>query len=188
MHPFPDSLEEFTTHTQWATATSLVRDRPPHTSNDGVMLLDPVRSGFSPDDRVLASWSNSRHHPGNPEGVDYATLVAQLAVGGEYNYFLRTITSYIREHLDERLTVDQIAEAIHMNRSYLSTKFKKETGRSLSSYVIDTKLKKSMEYLRNTDKPIIEIVNLLGFSSQGYFQNVFKRHIGITPGQYRERD
>ena len=120
--------------------------------------------------------------------MDYATLVAQLAVGGEYNYFLRTITSYIREHLDERLTVDQIAEAMHMNRSYLSTKFKKETGRSLSSYVIDTKLKKSMEYLRNTDKPIIEIVNLLGFSSQGYFQNVFKRHIGITPGQYRERD
>ena len=120
--------------------------------------------------------------------MDYATLVAQLAVGGEYNYFLRTITSYIREHLDERLTVDQIAEALHMNRSYLSTKFKRETGRSLSSYVIDTKLKKSMEYLRNTDKPIIEIVNLLGFSSQGYFQNVFKRHIGITPGQYRERD
>ena len=114
--------------------------------------------------------------------------MAQQELGAEYNYFLRTITSYIREHLDERLTVDQIAEAMHMNRSYLSTKFKKETGRSLSSYVIDTKLKKSMEYLRNTDKPIIEIVNLLGFSSQGYFQNVFKRHIGITPGQYRERD
>ena len=72
LHPFPDSLEEFTTHTQWATATSLVRDRPPHTTNDGVMLLDPVRSGFSPEDRVLASWSNSRYHPGNPEGVDYA--------------------------------------------------------------------------------------------------------------------
>lgn len=75
LHPFPDSLEEFTTHTQWATATSLVRDRPPHTANDGVMLLDPVRSGFSPDDRVLATWSNSRYHPGNPEGVDYSTLV-----------------------------------------------------------------------------------------------------------------
>ena len=153
----------------------------------------PAEEALSLSDRYIQHSEKFEH----PEQIlnlqyhmimDYATLVAQLAVGGEYNYFLRTITSYIREHLDERLTVDQIAEAMHMNRSYLSTKFKKETGRSLSSYVIDTKLKKSMEYLRNTDKPIIEIVNLLGFSSQGYFQNVFKRHIGITPGQYRERD
>ncbi len=153
----------------------------------------PAEEALSLSDRYIQHSEKFEH----PEQIlnlqyhmimDYATLVAQLAVGGEYNYFLRTITSYIREHLDERLTVDQIAEAMHMNRSYLSTKFKKETDRSLSSYVIDTKLKKSMEYLRNTDKPIIEIVNLLGFSSQGYFQNVFKRHIGITPGQYRERD
>ena len=153
----------------------------------------PAEEALSLSDRYIQHSEKFEH----PEQIlnlqyhmimDYATLVAQLAVGGEYNYFLRTITSYLREHLDERLTVDQIAEAMHMNRSYLATKFKKETGRSLSSYVIDTKLKKSMEYLRNTDKPIIEIVNLLGFSSQGYFQNVFKRHIGITPGQYRERD
>ena len=153
----------------------------------------PAEEALSLSDRYIQHSEKFEH----PEQIinlqyhmlmDYATLVAQLAVGGEYNYFLRTITSYIREHLDERLTVDQIAKAMHMNRSYLSNKFMKETGRSLSSYVIDTKLKKSMEYLRNTDKPIIEIVNLLGFSSQGYFQNVFKKHIGITPGQYRERD
>ena len=46
---------------------------------------------------------------------------------------------------------------------------------------------KAQEYLRMTDRSLMEISTYLGFSSQGYFQNVFKKMTGLTPKEYRER-
>lgn len=76
LHPSPDAREAYTTHAQWAVAATLVRGRPPQSDHEGVTLLDPTRSGFGEDDRVLAAWADTRRHDGNPEGVDYTTLVA----------------------------------------------------------------------------------------------------------------
>lgn len=74
--PAAESRTAYVTHAQWVTAVEVVRSPPPHTQNSGVLLLDPIRSGFAADDRVLATWSESRAHEGNPEGVDHTTLVA----------------------------------------------------------------------------------------------------------------
>lgn len=119
--------------------------------------------------------------------MDYATLVAELLHGARYDKFMRSVTGYIREHLTENLNVEQMAEDLYISRSYLSTKFKKETGMTLTSYIQEQKIKKAKEYLKSTDKSVLEISTFLGFSSQGYFQNVFKRRTGMTPREYREQ-
>ncbi len=118
---------------------------------------------------------------------DFASLVAELNQGKRYNKFMRSVTEYVREHLTEDLSVEKIAKDLYVSRSYLSAKFKKESGMTLNSYITDQKIKKSMEYLKHTDKTILEISTFLGFSSQGYFQNVFKKHTGMTPGEYRSQ-
>ena len=119
--------------------------------------------------------------------MDFTSLVAELNQGKRYNKFMRDVTGYIREHLTDRVTVEQMAADLYVSRSYLSSKFKKETGTTISSYITEQKIKKAMEYLKHTDRSILDISTFLGFSSQGYFQNVFKKYTGMTPKAYREQ-
>lgn len=119
--------------------------------------------------------------------IDYTTLVHDIKKGDRYDKFMRSVTSYIREHLTDDFSVDQMAKDLYLSRSYLSTKFKKETGMTLSQYMQEQKIEKAKSLLKTTDRSILEIATYLGFSSQGYFQNVFKKCTGMTPKDYRNR-
>lgn len=66
--------------------------------------------------------------------IDYTTLVHDIKKGDRYDKFMRSVTSYIREHLTEEFSVDQMAKDLYLSRSYLSTKFKKETGMTPKDY------------------------------------------------------
>lgn len=71
------------------------------------------------------------------------------------------------------------------SRSYISKKFKKELGFDLSKFIVRRKLEEGKSLLAYTDKPISEISEYLCFSSQSYFQNLFKNKYGVTPYEYR---
>ena len=111
----------------------------------------------------------------------------RIKKGDRYDKFMRSVTGYIREHLTEEFSVDQMAQDLFLSRSYLSTKFKKETGMTLSQYIQEQKIEKAKSLLKTTDRSILEIATYLGFSSQGYFQNVFKKLTGMTPKEYRNQ-
>ena len=119
--------------------------------------------------------------------IDYTTLVNEIKKGDRYDKFMRSVTGYIRGHLTEEFSVDQMAQDLFLSRSYLSTKFKKETGMTLSQYIQEQKIEKAKSLLKTTDRSILEIATYLGFSSQGYFQNVFKKLTGMTPKEYRNQ-
>lgn len=117
--------------------------------------------------------------------LDYCTQVNELNHGRRYNEFMRNVASYVHNHLTEGINVDQMAKDLYMSRSYLSTKFKQESGITLTNYIQTQKIKKAKDFLKNTDRSILEISTYLGFSSQGHFQNVFKKHTNTTPNEYR---
>lgn len=117
--------------------------------------------------------------------MDFASRVQEITYGKRYDKFVRSITSYVREHLTEEINIDNMADELFISRSYLSSKFKKETGITLSQYIQEQRIKKAQELLKSSNKSILEISTFLGFSSQGYFQNVFKKVVGMTPREYR---
>lgn len=92
---------------------------------------------------------------------------------------------YIREHINQPLQADDIAAYVNLSTSYFLKRFKAETGFGLSEFIMNTKIDEACILLSYTDKSLTEISNYLYFSSQSYFQNVFKKITGITPGQYR---
>lgn len=94
--------------------------------------------------------------------------------------------NYIKANITSKLVAKDIAEALHTNEHYLFTKFKKETGVTLNVFINREKIKKACYFLLFTDKTLVEIATYLSFSSQNYFQAVFKQVTGKTPTEWRK--
>lgn len=94
---------------------------------------------------------------------------------------------YIKEHVNQPLQADDIAAQVNLSTSYFLKRFKTETGVGLSEFITQTKIEEACILLSYTDKSLTEISNYLYFSSQSYFQNVFKKVMGMTPGHYRNQ-
>ena len=95
---------------------------------------------------------------------------------------------YIRSHIHENLTVENLASALSLNASYLSKLFKQEMGITLSRYIRDQKINVACNMLRHLDESSLTIANYLGFSSQSHFIQVFKKSTGMTPEEYRRKN
>ena len=93
---------------------------------------------------------------------------------------------YIYLHLHETIEVSEIAAHVGLNRAYLSTLFKKEVKIPLSDYIRQKRVETAENMLKFSDFTLQEIGNYLAFHSQSHFVSVFKAHIGVTPGAYRQ--
>ncbi|MEZ7638550.1 AraC family transcriptional regulator [Streptococcus parasanguinis] len=120
--------------------------------------------------------------------IELTQKVAALKTGKTVSALVHQIFNYIATHINEPLTVNSLAHALYQNRSYLSRMFKKEMGKNLSDYIIERKLLEAKDLLRFSNRSISDISNFLAFSSQSYFQTVFKKKYGITPLQYRKQE
>ena len=96
-----------------------------------------------------------------------------------------TAINYIYEHLHTRITLASLASVTNLLPSYLSRIFKKETGYSVSDYILGKKLETAKSMLASSDYQIAEISASLAFPSQSYFTNLLKKDCGMTPREYR---
>ncbi|MCM1387877.1 MAG: AraC family transcriptional regulator [Bacillus sp. (in: Bacteria)] len=96
--------------------------------------------------------------------------------------------NFIRTHINEHITLNDVAAHIHRSPSYVTKKFQQELGIHASAYVTRCKLEEAKSMLSFTDKSLSEISSYLCFSSQSYFQNLFKKQYGMTPMQYRKQN
>ncbi|GBG05964.1 DNA-binding response regulator [Paenibacillus agaridevorans] len=92
---------------------------------------------------------------------------------------------YIRQHLQEKISVATLAGRIGYTESYFSHLYKKETGESIVEYMTRARLDKAKELLKSSDMKIYEIVELVGFMDPNYFTRQFKRFEGVTPLEYK---
>ena len=94
---------------------------------------------------------------------------------------------YIYEHLHQRITLPELAEQAGLTQNYLSALFKKETGRSVSDYVMDKRIEAAGNMLKFSDYSCADIGAILAFSSQSHFIRAFKARTGQTPRAWREK-
>ena len=95
------------------------------------------------------------------------------------------VIPYLEEHFAEAIPVPDIAAYAALNPQYLMRVFKKETGLSILEYVTELRMKKAAEILRETDWNNELIAERCGYISTNYFIRLFKKHYGMTPGEYR---
>lgn len=95
-------------------------------------------------------------------------------------------TSYIKEHICEKISLEQVADYVHLSKSYLSRIFKEEMSCNLITYINKVRVDKSKAYLLNENLSLTDVAMLTGFDDQSYFTKVFKKSVGISPGRFRE--
>lgn len=117
---------------------------------------------------------------------DYTRRVAHIQQPLSHAKTVRLINQYILSHLYEKITPAIIAENLHKNCSYLCTHFRKETGKTITCYIQESKIKEAQRLMSYRDFSLITIGEMLGFSSQSYFCSIFKKITGKTPNEYRE--
>ncbi len=113
-----------------------------------------------------------------------------LEVGrGEARYGtpIKDAIGYIDAHLEEPISMKQVAELTHLNASYFSVLFKEQTGVTFSDYLTRLRLQRAKELLVATRMPISEIAEKVGYGTAKYFIKVFKDNEGTSPRQYRSQ-
>lgn len=100
---------------------------------------------------------------------------------------VRQVQEYIESHLSQDVSLQAIADHVHLNPNYLSTIYKTQMGEGISDYLYNLRMEKSAYYLQNTGEKIYEISARLGFQNTNYFIKVFKKYYDSTPQEYRER-
>ena len=116
----------------------------------------------------------------------YTRMVAEKRSNNADSAFVNRVRTYVEDHLTEKITGQPLAGALGLNRAYLSAQFKRETGIGLNEYVHRMKIDEATRLLVVTDLPIAAMAARLGFSSQSYFQAIFKKVTGMNPSEYRE--
>lgn len=119
--------------------------------------------------------------------IDYTERAEKLRLGKTPTKLTTDIANYVQKHLTEPVDIDAPAKAVFVSRMHLAVKFKKETGRTLSDFVLKEKIEEGKRLLRYTDKSISAIAAYLGFSSQSHFANVFRKYANSSPKEYRLR-
>jgi two-component system, response regulator YesN len=98
---------------------------------------------------------------------------------------IKKLNKHIPENLSKDLSLDTLANLVYMNPSYLSTLYKQYTGKNISDYITELRVEKAKDLLQHTSFKIHEIAEEVGFSTSGYFTRFFKKHVGMTPQEYR---
>lgn len=87
----------------------------------------------------------------------------------------------------EEITVHELAEKLGYSDYYFTARFKAETGMTLKEYIREKRLDEACRMLKNTSRSIDQISEELGFLSRSYFGKIFKKRMGVTPGEYRRK-
>ena len=118
---------------------------------------------------------------------DYAKKVESLLEGADGSKLVKDVRNFIRHHLSEPIKTSDIAKALYISRSRLSSKFKEESGVTLIDFIHREKIEEAKRLLLYTDKTALSIAEYLGFSSQSHFTSLFRRYAGVPPLEYRKK-
>lgn len=127
-----------------------------------------------------------------PDMKNYLQYIVETAA--EYMNFIEQsqtvvdkIKNYLEQHYDEDISRMELAKTAYLNSDYLARLFKKETGKSLNTYLLEKRIERAKEMLSTSDVSINAISIQVGYDNFSYFSRLFKEKTGYSPKDYRKR-
>lgn len=99
---------------------------------------------------------------------------------------IRIAKEYVMEHFEEPITLETVCEDIGFSVNYFSMLFKKETGEGFAKYLTRVRMEEAKTLLRETNLPVAEICEKVGYSDRKHFTHTFHKAAGLNPAEYRK--
>lgn len=100
---------------------------------------------------------------------------------------IAAMRAFVEEHYMDPITTNDVAGSVYLSPTYANRCFVAECGITIFGYIVQYRLEKSKQFLRETDEHITRIAEYVGYSSKTSFYLAFKRHTGISPTEYRQQ-
>jgi YesN/AraC family two-component response regulator len=140
--------------------------------------------GGSPYDQLKSCYSLEQYKAFFHRFLSRSAAAVQ-AKKSETDVMTKFVMEYVEANYGNDLSLDAIAGKLGITGPYLSTYFKEKTGTNFSDYILNVRLNKAAEMLRETDLKVQEIASLVGYYTVASFNRVFKRFAGVTPSEFR---
>ncbi|TVY07553.1 response regulator transcription factor [Paenibacillus cremeus] len=115
-----------------------------------------------------------------------AVSSAQMEIDYSANPIVAEIQVYLSKNFENELSLSEISERFYLSETYLCELFKKQTGITLTGFLIAIRMKRAARLLLENEAPVQQVADMVGYSDYGYFGRLFKRFFGLTPSQYRK--
>ncbi|MEE0932140.1 MAG: AraC family transcriptional regulator [Clostridium sp.] len=118
--------------------------------------------------------------------IVYKSLCNRLVDKSKKTPIVIEVQKYInRNYHNEDLSISEVANSLGVSQTYLTRLFKRELKMTFADYLTNVRIKNAIILMRDPSLELYEIAELIGYSTQHYFSNVFKKHIGISPKDYK---
>jgi YesN/AraC family two-component response regulator len=145
----------------------------------------------APDDSVLEM--QSRFYDlmsllfANTTGLKNTAMEREKSALYRDDLAIKQMISFIQKHFNEKITLDEIAHAGAVCKNKCCRLFKQALRKSVFDYLLHFRIRQSLGYLANEKLSITDVALVSGFSSVSYYGEIFKRLLGISPGEYRRK-
>lgn len=120
------------------------------------------------------------------EMADQYCLLVQRHGAEGHSRPVQTALLYVRQHLAEPLSLRTVAAALGCNASYFSARFKKETGQTLTEFILQERMRLAADLLLSTRLQVQTVAQYCGYLDVNYFSRVFRQTAGCSPSEYRK--
>ena len=116
---------------------------------------------------------------------DFVRRVHQVKTQTGISSQVQQCCEYIQLHVEDKITVDQLAQQVGHAKNYLIKKFHKETGKTIGAYIMEAKMERAKLLLKEPGKSVQDVAEQLGYATQSHFGELFRKYTGMTPAQWR---
>ncbi|RUS45919.1 helix-turn-helix domain-containing protein [Cohnella sp. AR92] len=106
---------------------------------------------------------------------------------GKNRRLMEPIEQYVQEHLEEELTLRELANRFSYSANHMGLLFKDHMGESFNDYLVRHRMERAKALLLDSRLKVYEIADRVGYKSLAYFSRLFRDQFGITPGDYRKQ-
>lgn len=114
-------------------------------------------------------------------------ILEKMCEADKKNIFTKMAVGYIMKNYYKDISLEVVSKELFITPGYLSLIFKQDMGINFISFIAGYRIEKAKELLKNSSLKNYEVSNSIGFKDEKYFSQIFKKYVGLTPSQYRQK-
>ena len=115
------------------------------------------------------------------------SIIDKINEVSKKNVVITTAVEYIMKNYNKEISLEVVSKELYISTGYLSLLFKQEMKVNFIDFISNYRIDKAKELLKDNSLKNYQVARQVGFNDEKYFSQLFKKHTGVTPTQYRQK-